>query len=415
MTMRYALVCSLAAFTASSAIALDAAHVERWEEDIRHFHQQLLAHHIDLYHSVGRQEFEHELERLIEQLPVLREHQVVLELMRITRLVGDGHTQLPIMASPHTHYPLRFRLFGDEVRVVAAAEAYQSHLGARVVAIGGQPIDEVLQTLRPVVQGVENPFSLQSSLAFHLTIEEMLHAAGITQQAGAAQFSFETDAGDLTSQIVTSVSMHEFVEQTRHRVATRPDFGDRAIEHSDGLWLSTDEATASAYLYFSSYPTFDEMLEFAQRAAEHLDANDIRHLVIDLRDNGGGDFFVGLAMAHPMLMTDSLDWKNGVYALIGRDTFSAAMSNAVQFRQILNARLIGEPTGANPVGYQELGSFELPNSKRLVTYSQRLYRFQQAATQGVQPDVLIATDAATYFAGVDAALDWVMNDIAGRL
>ncbi len=74
----------------------------------------------------------------------------------------------------------------------------------------------------------------------------------------------------------------------------------------------------------------------------------------------------------------NIDWQDGVYVLIGRKTFSAAMSNAVQYEQIFNAKLVGEPTGGNPVGFQELGTFHLPNADRAVFYSKRHYRFQEA-------------------------------------
>ena len=136
-----------------------------------------------------------------------------------------------------------------------------------------------------------------------------------------------------------------------------------------------------------------------------------RNLIIDLRDNGGGDFYIGLALSSEILMTDSIDWNDGVYVLTGRHTYSAAMSNAVQFRQILNARLIGEPTGGNPVSYSELGQFKLPNSQRTVLYSMRHYRFQAEDTKGVQPDVFVETSAEDFIAGHDPVLAWVTSDV----
>ena len=405
---------ALAVLSAGNAFALDADQIERWKEDLEVYHDTLRERHIDLYHSVSRDRFEDELDSLIDALPSLREHQVIFELMRITRLIGDGHTQLPIMAGPHTHYPLRFRLFGGDVRLIAAAAEYKAHLGSSVVAIGGIPIAEVLSTLSPAVQGVENEYSLLSSLAFHLTVDNMLYAAGITANPGSADFSFENDAGVVTTTTVVSVPMREFTQRTRHRIETVTNFGDPLIEVSDGLWLALSKTTESAYLYFAGYPSFDDMVEFAQRVREQLEKERIRNIIVDFRDNGGGDFYNGLALSHAILMTESIDWNHGVYVLIGRDTISAAMSNAVQFRQILNARLVGEPTGSNPVGYQELGRFHLPHSNRMVFHSKRLYRFQDTATSGVQPDVQIETDADAFVAGIDQALEWIIEDIRTR-
>ena len=88
------------------------------------------------------------------------------------------------------------------------------------------------------------------------------------------------------------------------------------------------------------------------------------------------------------------------------------MSNATHFRQMLNATLVGEPTGANPNGYQEAGRATLPNSQYAISYSKRIYRFQDNNTPGVQPDVLIKPSWQDYKKGEDKALQWVLDKIS---
>lgn len=405
---------SVSLLTVTNAFGLDRIQTKKWKEDINYFHQTLADRHIDLYHTISKEQFIEALDELSLRLPALDEHQVIFELMRITRLINDGHTQLPIMSGPHKHFPLRFRLFGKEVRVVAAAEAYKAYLGAKVVAVDGKCIDDVMDVLSPAVQGVENDFSLKSSLAFHLTIDDMLYAAGVTKNLGQAEFSIETDRSGVKALSLSSVPMAEFVGETKYRIEPQIQFDKRTAVYSDGFWLSTNKETKTAYLYFSKYPSFEDMIGFSESVKHHLEMENMENIIIDLRDNSGGDFFTGLALAHPILMTDSIDWQNGVYVLIGRKTFSAAMSNAVQFKQILNAKLVGEPTGGNPVGYQELGTFHLPNSNRAVFYSKRHYRFQETDTLGVQPDIFIETDTDAFKAGVDQALDWIIDDVKSR-
>ncbi|MBB3061529.1 S41 family peptidase [Microbulbifer rhizosphaerae] len=39
------------------------------------------------------------------------------------------------------------------------------------------------------------------------------------------------------------------------------------------------------------------MEDFAEDVKDYLDDQGIRNLIIDLRDNGGGGFFVGLGLA----------------------------------------------------------------------------------------------------------------------
>ncbi|MBB3061528.1 hypothetical protein FHS09_002366 [Microbulbifer rhizosphaerae] len=75
---------------------------------------------------------------------------------------------------------------------------------------------------------------------------------------------------------------------------------------------------------------------------------------------------------------------------------------------------MGEPTGGNPVGYQDMDSFSLPNSGWTITYSKRNYRFQDNYSEGVQPDVPIEIDWESYRRGIDKPLAWVLADIASR-
>ncbi|WP_305472160.1 S41 family peptidase [Psychrobium sp. 1_MG-2023] len=139
-----------------------------------------------------------------------------------------------------------------------------------------------------------------------------------------------------------------------------------------------------------------------------------QNLIIDLRDNYGGDFFVGLKLAQLLILEDSIDWKSGVYVLIDNVTFSAAMSNAAQFSQLLNATLVGEPTGAKPSGYQDMGQFILPNSKLEVTYSKRHYHFDDNERNALYPQVHIEHSIENYKASKDNQLQWILSDIEQR-
>ena len=100
------------------------------------------------------------------------------------------------------------------------------------------------------------------------------------------------------------------------------------------------------YLQFSRYPGHASMAGFAGQVRDLIDRAGIRQLIIDMRGNTGGDFFVGLRLAQALIEADGIDWKAGVYLLTDHGSYSAAVSNAVQFSQMLGARRVGEPTGA---------------------------------------------------------------------
>jgi hypothetical protein len=396
------------------APALDERASAEWAEDIAYFRQTLEEEHINLYHTIEKAEFERLLSDLTARLGELDRYQVVAEMMRITRMIGDGHTRFSAMGGPHSHYPFSLEWLDGKIRVLAATDEHKALVGSELVAINGMETAAVLNRIDPLVQGVENEWSLRAGYRWHLNVAELLYGAGVTADVTASEFTFTTPEGGKTTVTATALPMNEFAKKIGDRlVPGRGVFDERDFAQSDSLWLASDPQSKTAYIYFSAYPGRDGMERFAIKTADYLAAEDTRNLIVDLRDNGGGDFFVGLMLAHALIGVDNLDWASGIYVLIGPKTYSAGMANAAQYRRVLNATLVGQPTGGNPVGYQEGGGFELPHSGRHVMYSKRFYRFQDRPSGGVIPDHRVATDWASYRSGVDRVLRYTM-DLIGR-
>lgn len=339
----------------------------------------------------------------------------MIELMRVIKQVGDGHTQFSYWGGKYHSYPLHLQMFDEELRVIGIAQDYQHLLAARLYAIEDIPIDQLRTLLTPVLQGVENIHSERQRLTEAITVAEVLHGLAITKNAAQAKFTFELPNGEKQSVTFDSITPDQLqkLPMTSINMITPSGFAPHKAS-IDGVELFLNSAEHIAYIDFYRYPQYAAMENFAESLIKILRKENTQSVIIDFRNNGGGDFFVGLHLAWALIMIDNLHWRDGIYVLTGRKTFSAAMSNAVQYRQLLNATLVGEPTGANPVGYQDADSFSLPNSGWKVQYSKRLYRFQEKADQGVQPDINIPLKWSAYHAGKDNQLAWILNDIKSR-
>jgi BarA-like signal transduction histidine kinase len=75
---------------------------------------------------------------------------------------------------------------------------------------------------------------------------------------------------------------------------------------------------------------------------------------------------------------------------------------------------IRTPTGAKPSGYQDMGQFVLPNSGLEVTYSKRLYRFNEDHRDALYPMVNIEVSIDDYITGNDSQLRWVLKQINNK-
>lgn len=397
--------------SASPLSTLSQDEIQRWREDIDFLASELEKHHINLYHQVSADEFKSHLADIKQNLGQMNRHELMVALMTAVNLVGDGHTQLAYWGGEFHLFPIRLRFFAEDLRVISTTPQHQQLLGAKLVAVNGKPVAEVIQHLSPMAPTVENTHSLKQSLATIIKVGEVLVGSKLADDPLRGEYIFELPDGEQQSKILQAITLEEFRSQVTTGYSINYPGSFTLKETTNGLEFYIDKAFATAYLQFNAYPAYADMRTFAESIQQHLQTEQIRHLIIDLRQNGGGDFFIGLLLAWALNLVDNLDWNHGIYTLIGRQTFSAAVSNAAQFRQILNAKLVGEPTGGNPYGYQDMGTFYLPHSNWPVTYSKRLFRFQDQFSPGLQPDVLIEYDWASWQKGIDPQLNWIIDDI----
>ena len=138
-----------------------------------------------------------------------------------------------------------------------------------------------------------------------------------------------------------------------------------------------------------------------------VDSTDVKRIIIDLRQNDGGDFKVGRRYMVSEVARRAA--KIEPIVLVGPRTFSAAMVNTIDLRNDAHAVLAGETIGEKPNSYSENDEFTLPASRLMVSYSTRLYKFvPDAAPNVVEPDQRIEQTWADAKAGRDAALDWAL-------
>lgn len=385
-----------------------------WTEDIDFYKTNLELKHIDLYNKISKTEFEKEIQQIKADIHKKNDVDIIIDLMRLTRKIGDGHTAFSLRGVETHLFPFEIYNVNGKWRVIKVTNEHKGLLGKILIKIDGKEINEISKEVSKVAQYIENEQSEVIRTGEYLIISELLFGLKLTKKEFQATFTFLEDvSGKESSVLLNALSKIDYYGNTdfeSYKIII-PEVQKPIVTKHDYLWFSPIKDTKGVYIKFESYPSFEEMEKFGESVLNFIDENNIEKIIIDLRNNGGGDFFVGTFLAYYLNLADGIDWKSGVYVLTDKVTFSAATSNASQFRQMLNAKIVGEPTGSNPTGYQDMGQFALPNSGMIVTYSKRLFKFQDRSTQGVQPDILIEYDWKSYSNGIDNMMEWVINDI----
>jgi C-terminal processing protease CtpA/Prc len=171
-------------------------------------------------------------------------------------------------------------------------------------------------------------------------------------------------------------------------------------------WYSYLDDSQTAYINYGVCAQDPKIgfAEFVSSMMADLNLKPVRRVVIDLRQNGGG----ATGVINPLLQALKAHSQRNrkIYVLIGPQTFSAAMTNAIELKFEMRATLVGEPTGGKPGSYGEVEFLTLPNSKLVIRYTTKWY----AAPRGMDgpalvPDIAASMSRADLLAGRDPALN----------
>jgi hypothetical protein len=395
--MRKILLAILLAF----APTLYATQATNWPEDVAYFARELPKRHANAFHRITREQFDTAIRQLQSDLPSLRDHQVAIRLLQITAQIGDGHTYVRLPAS-YRVLPVVFNLFEDDVRIVGTTEEHRDLFGARVTALGATPIARAIELANTTLSQDENKWFALANLPGTLSRIETLHALGIAASLDAVDLTVDTTAGAVTR------TLRAIPREQLQPVVPAGPLPQYRMRTADRFWFEPIAGDASGlYVAFRGYDDFGKN---ARALLAALDSRKPSYVVIDLRQNGGGDFTKPREQLIPQLKQRGYSGKR-LFVITGRRTFSAAMVNAIDFRNMLGATLVGEPPGEKPNSYQENDEMVLPRSRMAVSYSTKYYQFLDQDADAVTPDQLITPSFAAFRDGRDEPLEWILKAI----
>lgn len=382
----------------------DITH-DAWREDLRYLAGELPGRHVNAFHTISREVFAGEVAKLDAAIPRLTSDEIVVALMRIVALVGDGHTHLDLPPT-FPRYPIELAWFGEELRVVTAGAPYHATLGARVIAIGTVPLADLMERVTQLVPRGETEGRTRLTAAMQLTSPEVLRGLGIIADRDRAPFVLDNAAGDRVTVTFSPVRLGDF-SSWRMAGGDPPPLYLRRL--NEPWWTEFLSDAQTVYFSFSGYPTEAEFRERAAALALLLDESHARRLVIDLRRNQGGDFQRFRQILLPIIAArPAINRAGGLFVIIGPGTFSAAGVNALDLRNGAHAILVGAPAGIRPNHYGDHGEFRLPNSGLRIAYATQYHRLGAETDSEIAPDKLIAPAWEEFRAGRDPVMEWIL-------
>jgi len=384
MAMLGALAAILCATAMARAASLDPAS---WRGDARFLVAAVDSIHPRPYRFHRRAEFDSAAAALEQRLPSLRYDRAVAGFSELLALLGDGHSRLnfiqlpqhgqPVIAPPpgagfDKAYSIECQVFADGLWIVRASGTHADLLGARVLAINGRRMSDVVAAFTPMTSA-DNPMWILNVLPAFLKSPGYMSAADITRAPGEPLSLTLVDAKGRRreSTVVAETQDSTTTWVPADNSVRRPLPLTRALP---GPWsfLDLNDARRTVFVRIREIgddPAKGTMAQFTERLFAHADSIRCQRLILDIRGNGGGNNYLNQPLMHALIARPAFAHTGSLFVIVDRGTFSAAVSLVSDLERETNALFVGEPTGGAPNSPGDPAHVTLPASGLIVRIS----------------------------------------------
>lgn len=382
---------------------------DKWRLDIDYLASELPKRHPNPFGYISRDQFLAQLNAVKAEVDGLNDAEIAIRLQQVMAQIRDAHTEVDTRVEPQTYFPLRLHVFPDGVYVTKTTAASRAACAAKLVAVDGVDVAEVYARVATTISA-ENDAWLSVREEAAMVRAEVLSLLGITSEADHARFTFENPAGARFDLDLKPASLSE-ASAIFAPYAFGPGSPLYLQDPGRYYWYRWDADRKLMYVKYNVCQADPSrpFSAFAREIFDLVDQQTVNAFVVDVRNNTGGNSEVARPLIDGLRGRPFL--RGRLYAIVGRETFSSGMLNALDLRNA-GAILVGEPSGGKPNAYGEVVGFALPNSQLPVYHSTRFFHMVPDDPSSLEPDLRIDLTAADFFAGRDPVLDSIVGSPA---
>jgi hypothetical protein len=304
---------------------------------------------------------------------------VLLSMMRLLALAGNGHTRL-IPNDAIRVLPLRFVSIGPSVYLTSAAPEFAAFSGSKLIAVNGTPVEYIERAARFYLAGT-------------LQRQRVIGAILLAWPAALARLGYPANAAQTDYQLLSAEGRVTHLKVANANTVPAPEFYPRN-EHGQAspVWgfdefgkireCSADGLIIRLPSFFD--PDGNALASAIENAARQVRSHGNRPLLIDVRGNTGGDFKAGL----PLIDAIAERARGcGCVVVVDKFTFSAAIVFVAILKYRLGSKLkfVGEEMGDGLRFFAEGGLIDLPTSGAVIRYSSALHNWETGSADLTTP------------------------------
>ena len=317
--------------------------------DLDFVYRTLTRKHPKLSIIKHRNEFDSAYKSIRKDFDKLSRTNALMELMRLTATINDGHTSIARVWDEKTNFhrlPLRFYWFSDGFFVSRIDKANSNYAGMKVLKIGNQPMERVIELATPFIHG-ENDMKLKDVFPNRITIFEFLEGLRLTNKDKSVSLT-----------LLDERNKQHLLKLSPAKKGEKTDWVSARKTKLSPLYLSKPD-TNYWYLYLRNekvlYFQFNAVSEikgqsfegFVEKMFREIDSFPVEKMIIDIRNNNGGDNTILKPLIHKLIKTEKVNKKGRLFTIIGRLTFSAAVNLVTELEKhtetILLANQLQQP------------------------------------------------------------------------
>lgn len=367
---------------------------------------------------------------------------------RICAFANEGHYKIldlendllkGITDNTAAYLPIKTKILSGKVHILGDYSNEQSlNRGDEIMAINGQPMTEIIDQLIPLIPA---DGSIQTYAIRKIELGLHWQYYFYIDQPTSFEFTLRDSSNQVRTETVTALTRSQQIENIR---AKNPSIKKNKASKDEGFY----QLELHPDFTYLKLPSFDfrrvnkyevKSKKLYKTIFSTLKEEQVKTLVVDLRDNTGGrnefaDDMVpfisktrssdpylkktisweGKVKVYSLPKPDALAFQGTIYVLVNGKTFSAGGSLARFLKEYGDAIVIGTETGTRYEGFVA-GSSEdirLPNTDLKIGIPRYLLLYpvskkQPTSNRGLLPDHEVQTTYSDYANGVDVHLEKV--------
>jgi len=411
----------------------------QWLEDLEFVISKLKSNHPNLYYKINETKFDSiAAESRNEIRNSKSDIESYLAIRKIIAAIEDGHTQLlenGIFNLLDLRFPFRIDELTDGVFITLIGKDYEEFLGSRLLAINSKPIEKIVETMIKVVNN-DNKYSRRYWAVNGISFPRILYGLKIIDSTDEIELELITKEAKSEKLILRSIyddtnieygwsnplnvgpTKGEYVSPSDILEEKTPLYFKNRGNKLKFYWFEHLKNERTIYFQFNqvyNQPNNDETFaQFSARLWDYIDLNSksIDKLIIDLRQNSGGNAMVILPFLNQIIKRDNINKKGSIFVIAGSRTHSAASMFMYELAVHTHAVFVGEPDACGADLFSDnRHAGNLPNSHfpLFIASLQFTRRFPVNNSEYIVPHFPAPFSSHDYFTGNDPAVDLILK------